>query len=142
LPIFLVHGESDATCPIRQSVMLYDAMKAAGFNVSFERVPAMGHEGPLVVKYIRRVVDTAATAIAPLHPTRVSFRSVRPTDVSAYGVTITKMGSESFVDLEKRAAGIYVLAAQGVSAIALAPGALGAKGDEKIFGTKVPVTFQ
>ena len=62
--MLLVHGEADATCPIKQSTMLYDAMKKAGFDVAFERVPGMGHEAALVVKYLRQVVAKAAAAFS------------------------------------------------------------------------------
>jgi hypothetical protein len=103
----------------------------------------MGHEGPLIVKYIRRVVDRAATAVAPRFPKRVSFRSVRPVDTRAYGVTVKRISDtrDAFVDLELRSDGVHVLAAQGVSAIELAPGALGATKHEPVLGTKIPVTW-
>lgn len=61
LPVRLVHGEDDRISPIEQSVLLYDAMKARGFEVKFDRVPNVGHEGPLVVRFIRSIVDEAAT---------------------------------------------------------------------------------
>lgn len=133
LPVFLVHGESDRTSPIVQSTMLESAMKKRGMSVDFERVPGMAHEGPLVVKYIRTVVDRAAAAKAPLHPARVSFRSVRAEDTSAYGVRLVRSGKgDAFVDLEKRSDGIHVLAAEGAREIVLAPGALGASGGDAI----------
>lgn len=133
LPVFLVHGEDDRTSPIVQSTMLFDAMKRAKFAVDFERVRGMAHEGPLVVKYIDRVVERAASAIAPKTPARVSFRSVRATDTSAYGVRIVRAGDgDAFVDIERRADGVHVLAAEGVSEIVLAKDALGGKGDEPI----------
>jgi pimeloyl-ACP methyl ester carboxylesterase len=144
LPVFLVHGENDGTSPIRQSTMLYDAMKHAGFDVQFERVPNMGHEGPLIVKYIRRVVDRAATAVAPKFPKRVSFRSVRPIDTTAYGVTLKRISDtrDAFVDLELRSDGVHVLAAEGVSSIELARGALGTTKEEPIVGAaNIPVTW-
>ncbi len=127
LPVFLAHGEDDHTSPIRQSTMLFDAMRRAGFAVELERAPGMGHEGPLVVKYIRRVVDRAAIAVAPDRPARVSFRSVRAIDTSAYGVTIVRTSSEgdAFVDLERRDGRIHVLAADRVSEIVLTKDALG-----------------
>ncbi len=130
LPVFLVHGEDDRVSPMKQSTMLHDAMKKAGFDVELERVPGMGHEGPLVVKYIRKVVDRAATATAPRRPSRVSFRSVRPADTEAYGVRIVRSGErDAFVDLERRNGGVHVLAAQGVAEIILARDALGANAD-------------
>jgi pimeloyl-ACP methyl ester carboxylesterase len=126
LPVFLVHGEDDRTSPIAQSTMLFDAMKKAGFRVDFERVPGMGHEGPLVVKYVRQVVDRAAAATAPVYPTRVSYRSVREGDTSAYGVTLVRRGpGDAVVDLEGNADGVHVLRAENVADLRLAPGALG-----------------
>lgn len=61
LPVRLIHGEDDRISPLEQSVLLYDAMKARGYDVKFDRVPNAGHEGPLVVRFIRSVVDEAAT---------------------------------------------------------------------------------
>lgn len=133
LPVFLVHGENDRTSPIVQSTMLESAMKQRGMSVDFERVPGMAHEGPLVVKYIRTVVDRAAATQAIVHPARVSFRSVRAEDSGAYGVRLVRSGKgDAFVDVEKRGDGIHVLAAEGTREIVLAPGALGANGSEAI----------
>jgi predicted esterase len=134
LPVFLVHGEDDRTSPIRQSTMLYDAMHAAGFEVDFVRAPGMGHEGPLVVREIRRVVARAATARAPTRPARVSYKSVRPSDTGAYGVTVRRSGAgDAFVDVERRPeGGIRVLAADGVAEIVLAKDALGGTPGEPV----------
>ena len=132
LPVFLVHGEDDRISPMKQSTMLRDAMKKAGFSVELERVDGMGHEGPLVVKHIRHVVDRAASAVAPERPSRVSFRSVRDVDSEAYGVRLVRAGGgDAFIDVERRDdGGIHVRAAEGVREIVLAKGALGGKGDE------------
>ncbi len=125
LPAFLVHGEADASSPVRQSVILDEAMRRLGFKVDFERVKGAGHEGTLVARYLRRVVERAATARAPVHPARVSFRSVRATDTEAYGVRLVRAGErDAFVDLEKRDDGLHVHAAAGVVEIVLARGAL------------------
>jgi pimeloyl-ACP methyl ester carboxylesterase len=129
LPVFLVHGEDDRTSPMKQSTMLFDAMRRAGFSVDLEREPNMGHEGPLVVKHIRHVVERAASAVAPPRPTRVSFRSVRAADVEAYGVRIVRPNERdegvAFVDLERKGDIVHVHAAEGVTQIVLAKDALG-----------------
>jgi pimeloyl-ACP methyl ester carboxylesterase len=134
VPTWLIHGEDDRTSPIVQSVMLYDAMQKRGFSVDFDRVPGMGHEGPLVVKFIRRVVDRAAEARAPRFPARVSFRSTRGIDTEAYGVRLVRAGErDANVDIEKRPDGIHVLrGTEGVVQIVLAPGALGAREDDRV----------
>ena len=125
LPVWLVHGEADRSSPVSQSVMLEQAMKKLGFAVDFDRVPGAGHEGTLVVRYIRRVVKRAAQARAHVHPARVSFRSVRGSDTGAYGVRLVRAGErEAFVDLERKQDGVHVHAARGVTQIVLAKGAL------------------
>lgn len=134
VPVWLIHGEDDRTSPIVQSVMLYDAMKKRGFSVTFDRVPGMAHEGPLVVKYVRRVVARAAEARAPKNPSRVTFRSTRGIDNEAYGVRIVRAGEQdAYVDIERREDGVHVLSGtQGVLQIVLRPGALGAREGEKL----------
>jgi pimeloyl-ACP methyl ester carboxylesterase len=134
LPTWLIHGEDDRTSPIAQSVMLFDAMKKRQFNVDFDRVPGMGHEGPLVARFIRRVVDRAADARAPEFPSRVSFRSTRGIDTEAYGVRIVRAGErDAYVDIEKRDDGVHVLSGTtGVAQIVLRPGALGAREGESV----------
>jgi hypothetical protein len=125
LPVLLVHGEDDRSSPVKQSTMLDAAMRRAGFTVELRRIPGRGHEGPLVVEHIRDAVDRAAEASAPRRPSRVSFRSVRPEDVSAYGVKIERAG-DAFVDVERTDQGIIVHAAEGVRSIVLEADALGA----------------
>jgi pimeloyl-ACP methyl ester carboxylesterase len=134
VPLWLIHGEDDRTSPIVQSVMLFDAMQKRHFKVDFDRVPGMGHEGPLVVKFVRRVVDRAAEARAPRYPARVSFRSIRGVDSEAYGVRIVRAGErDAFVDIEKREDGIHVLpGTEGIVQIVLRPGALGAREADRI----------
>lgn len=127
LPVLLVHGEDDRTSPMRQSTMLEAAMKKAGFTVDLKREAGMGHEGPLVVKYIRTVVNRSAASFAPRRPSRVSYRSFRASDTSAYGVHFTKKNpsGESFVDLEMKDNVVHVLSAEGVTEITLERDALG-----------------
>ena len=134
VPTWLIHGEDDHTSPIVQSVMLFDALKKREFKVDFDRVPAMGHEGPLVVRFIRRVVDRAADAQAPRFPAHVTFRSVRSIDSEAYGVRIVRAGEkDAYVDIEKRDDGVHVLRrTEGVVEIVLRPGALGAREGERV----------
>lgn len=135
LPVWLVHGEADRTSPIEQSTMLHAAMTRAGFDVTFDRVPGMGHEGPLVARYVRRVVDRAATSRSPAFPARVTFRSVRASDTRAYGVAIVRSGSgngDAFVDIERIGGAIVVHRAEGIRGIVLEPGALGAQPGDPI----------
>jgi len=121
LPVHLIHGEDDKTSPIAQSVMLYDAMKERGYDVTFDRVPGMGHEGPLVVKFIREVVDRASSAHAPKRPYRVTYRSVRPGDTEAYGVHIVRAAPnrDAFIDIE--GFGRKVIAKEGVASFTVDP---------------------
>jgi hypothetical protein len=100
--------------------------------VRFDRVPAMGHEGALVVKFIRGVVDKASEARVP-DPARVTYWSVRPTDVGAYGVGIERTSSkgDAFVDVERKSDGVHVHRADGIARITLAHGALGMPPTEK-----------
>ncbi len=132
--VWLIHGEDDRVSKIGQSEILFDAMRRRQFKVSFDRVPLMGHEGPLVVRFVRSVVERAANARAPIYPSRVSFRSMRAVDTAAYGVRIVRAGErEAFVDIEKRDDGIHVLpATTGIVEIVLRPGALGAHEGQRI----------
>jgi pimeloyl-ACP methyl ester carboxylesterase len=133
LPVWLIHGEDDATSPIRQSEILADAMKQRGFRVRFDRVAGFGHAGALVARFLSELVATAAAA-APVVPARVTYWSVRPSDLGAYGVRLDRASArdDAFVDVERRADGVHVLRADGVRAITLAPGALGAPVDAPI----------
>lgn len=143
LPVWLIHGEADTTSPIAQSEMLQSAMKTRGFDVRFDRVPAMGHEGRLVEKFAADVVRIAAKARAPEHPARVTFRSVRPEDTRAYGVTIERAGTtDAYVDIEGAGGVVRVREATGVRGVVLADGALGVPRGAKVEGVSVPVRWE
>ncbi len=128
LPVWLIHGEADRTSPVRQSELLAAAMAARGFAVRFDRVPGVGHAGKLVARFLPAVVAAAATASAPAAPPRVTYRSVRPRDFMAYGVGIERASPavDAFVDVELRDDAVHVRAAEGLRALVLARGALGA----------------
>jgi pimeloyl-ACP methyl ester carboxylesterase len=127
VPVWLIHGEDDRTSLIRQSEMLAQAMADPRFSVRFNRVPGMGHEGPLVARFIAEVVARAATARVPEPVTRVEYRSVRPWDAGAYGVHMVRRSSkgDAFVAVDARADGVHVTRAEGLREIVLDPGALG-----------------
>ena len=127
VPVWLVHGEADHTSPIRQSILLYDAMKARGFDVRFDRVPGATHEGSLVARFLTDVAEKASTARVPAAPSRVTYWSVRPGDLGAYGVTIVRAHAEgdAYVDVELVGSAVVVHKATGVRTVTLARGALG-----------------
>jgi pimeloyl-ACP methyl ester carboxylesterase len=127
LPVWLIHGEDDKTSPIRQSQMLADAMHDSPFSVRFDRVPHMGHEGPLVARFLTDVVARAATARVPADVDTVVYRSVRPWDTGAYGVHLVRRSprGDAQVVASRRADGVHVSTAEGVRAVVLDPGALG-----------------
>jgi S-formylglutathione hydrolase FrmB len=139
LPVRLIHGEEDATSPIRQSQILADALAQRGYVVRFDRVPGIGHAGALVARYLPEIVATAAVAQWG-RPLRVSYRSVRPSDVGAYGIDIERASptADAFIDLESRPDGIHVLHADGVRQIALHNGAMGSYCPKKL---QLPVVF-
>lgn len=126
LSVWLIHGEADHTSPIRQSEVLAAALSQRGFDVRFDRIPGVGHAGSLVERFAGQVVERAGVARIPAIA-RVSYRSVRPGDVSAYGVRFVKKKprGDAYVDLERRSDGVHMLAADGVTSVRLAPGALG-----------------
>ncbi|QPC82578.1 alpha/beta hydrolase [Phototrophicus methaneseepsis] len=45
-PIYIAHGTNDRIVPLNQSELLYDALKAQGCDVTFERIQGAGHGGP------------------------------------------------------------------------------------------------
>ena len=130
LPVWLIHGEDDATSPIRQSEMLASAMQERGFAVRFDRVPGFGHAGALVARFLPEVVAIAAAARANRTPSRVTYRSVNPSEAEAYGLRIEreKPAGDAFVDVERRGETLHVLRAEGVRTLVFAPHALGTDG--------------
>jgi hypothetical protein len=132
VPVWLIHGEADATSPIRQSEMLATALTERGDRVRFDRVPGLGHAGALVARYLAEVVGIAARARVPAVVDRVTYRSVRPSDLGAYGVRIVRTSDDldAFVDVERLADGVHVRTAEGVRAVVLARGALGTAADQ------------
>jgi len=143
LPVWLIHGEADVTSPIRQSEMLEQAMRARGFTVRFDRVPAVGHEGRLVERFAGELVRRASAAVAPAFPPRVTFRSVRPEDTEAYGVKIERAvpGADAYVDIEAKGDHVTVHEAVNVREIGLAFGALGTTTVKELDGKQVPVRY-
>ena len=131
VPIWLIHGEDDKVSPVAQSTMLAQALAQRGFKVRFDRVPNAGHSGALVARFAAEVVARASDARAPASPSRVSFRSVRPTpSAEAYGVHVHRTGTfDAVVDIERRSDAVHLLEASGVRAIELDRGALGAPMD-------------
>jgi dienelactone hydrolase len=132
VPIWLVHGEDDHVSPITQSSMLARALAERRYSVRFDRIPKMGHQGALVARFASELVSVAAEARAPEHPSRVTFKGVRPTDRDAYGVHFSAGSGDAIVDLERRVDGVHILHATGITSITLAPGALGATMDAPI----------
>jgi len=63
-PFLVVHGDADRNVPFAQSVMLVDALRAAGVPVTFYAVPGGGH-GDFTDPQVRRLVTDFLSAIAP-----------------------------------------------------------------------------
>ncbi len=140
VPIWLIHGDADRTSNVRESDELAAALRQRHYDVRYDRPSGRGHEGLLVVEHIADVVARAAQARVPEHPARVTFRSARAEDDRAYGVRVVRSGAgdlclrrpacggsgDAFVDVEQIGGRVVVHAADGVRAIVLEPGALGA----------------
>ncbi len=123
LPVRLIHGEDDVTSPIRQSEILAAALRQRGYAVRFDRVAGIGHAGALVARYLPEIVAAAATARVEWAPLRVTYRSVRPSDVGAYKVWIQRASptEDAFVDVERTADGLHVHHVEGVKEIDFTP---------------------
>lgn len=126
LDVWLVHGDQDTVSPERQSRMLAQALKSRAFSVNYTVESNTGHDGALVSKHAKAIVDRADTLRRIAHPARVSYRSVRPQDRGAYGVALTRTGTgDAFVDVERRGDRIHVLAAENVASVDIDPRAFG-----------------
>ncbi len=121
IPVWLIHGEDDATSPIRQSEILATALQQRGYFVRFDRIRGVGHSGALVARFLAEVVAHAAQARTDSLPRRVTYRSVRPSDVDVYSFHIerTDAATDAYIDLEINAAGVRVHHADGVRQITL-----------------------
>ena len=62
-PFLVVHGDADRNVPIAQSVMLVDALRAAGVPVTFYAVAGGGH-GDFADPQVRRLVTDFLSSIA------------------------------------------------------------------------------
>ena len=127
-PDWLIHGDADRTSNVHESDDLAAALRQRSYAVTYDRVPGRGHEGLLVVEHIAEIVAAASHAQVPLHPARVTFRSVRRRgrsrvrrEASFARVPATRSSTSS--DVGDR---VVVHAADGVRAIVLEDGALGA----------------
>lgn len=62
-PFLVVHGDADRSVPMAQSVLLVDALRAAGVPVKFYSVAGGGH-GDFADPEVRRLVTDFLTEIA------------------------------------------------------------------------------
>ncbi len=126
IPVWLIHGQEDRTSPIAQSQELADALRQRGFQVRFDAVPGAGHEGALVARFLPELVTLASSARVPGDIARVTYRSVRESDVGAYGVRLERARTtgDAFIDVEREPDAVHVRRAQGVRGVWLLPGAL------------------
>ena len=119
-PVWLIHGEADTVSSVKQSDILNDSLRRLGYSVRYDRVPGRGHEGSLVEMYAHDLIQLAATASATLHPERITFKSVRARDRTAYGVTIEKRKEgDAFIDIEISSGSLHILRAQNVARLTL-----------------------
>jgi Prolyl oligopeptidase family len=126
VPVWLIHGDADKTSPVVQSELLYAAMSERKYKVRFDKEAGRGHEGSLVTKHLRKIVDLAAIAKAPALPSRVSYKSVRKEDEGAYGVSLVRLAEgDALFDLEYVGGKLRLHAASNVKELVLRRGALG-----------------
>jgi pimeloyl-ACP methyl ester carboxylesterase len=133
LPVWLIHGTQDTTSPIVQSELLYAAMSERGYKVKFDRDPKFGHNGGLLAKHAASIVDLAATAKTPAHPTRVSYKSLRSEDTGAYGVRLVRERAtgDALIDVEYVLGKIKLRAASNVKEIVIRRGSFGLPKDQE-----------
>ncbi|HKD21283.1 MAG TPA: S9 family peptidase [Rhizomicrobium sp.] len=67
-PILLMHGENDTTVRIRQSEVMYEALKAAGKDVQFIRFPGEDHYFNFADTRIRFLTETEKFLAAHIGP--------------------------------------------------------------------------
>lgn len=48
IPVLIIHGMEDSLVPIHHSDRMYNALKSAGANVEYIKVPGIGHENGLI----------------------------------------------------------------------------------------------
>lgn len=127
LPVWLIHGQNDRVSPMSQSEDLAAALRQRHFTVRFDAVPGAGHDGALVARFVPALVELAASARIPDGIERVTYRSVRPSDLGAYGVSFERAdgAGDAFIDVERHPDGVHVRSAEGVRKLSLMPGALG-----------------
>ena len=86
-PAFLIlHGDKDATVPINQSQLLYDALKKTGVDVHFHTIKGAGHGqgfggpeiGPMAAAFFERMLKTSPPS-SNLGPAKTSD-SLAPAD--------------------------------------------------------------
>ncbi len=145
LPVWLIHGTTDKVSSIKQSEILAAALKQQGFDFVFDKEPNRGHEGSLVAQYLRRVVERAAKSRVPTVK-RVTYRSFRNDDTSAYGVHFqrAKGATEVFVDVVRNGDSVVIKRADGVAKVSFDPDAFGAKTKLKVVresGVKAEATW-
>jgi S-formylglutathione hydrolase FrmB len=125
--VLLVHGEDDHTSLIHESELLDQGLEKLGYDVTFVRHPRMGHEAPMIILHVKDFVALAAETSIPRAPARVTFRSVRAEDTSAYGITIERAhAGDAFIDMARGDDGsVRVSSSTNVKAVSIAEGAFG-----------------
>jgi hypothetical protein len=136
VPVWLIHGDADKVSNVVQSQMLYAALSERNYKVRFDKEAGRGHEGLLVTKYIRTIVELTSMIKAPATPTRASYKSVRKEDLGAYGVKLVRAGEgDALFDVEAQSGKLHVHALANIKELVLQKGALG-------FSTLPDVTFE